>query len=213
MALQHVRTQIARDLHDELGSGLGSIGILAGLSAEGSLAPDEGPRLARRIAETAGEMGDALSDIVWALRSDTASLEAMASHLAERAARLFPLPPPELSTQFPSEWPRVELSLIVRRSLLLIALEALHNAARHARAARVTLGLAAEGAQLRLWVEDDGRGLPPDGPPPSEGGMGLANMRRRAQEARADIAFSRPPGGGTRVEVRLDLPARGFRAR
>jgi ligand-binding sensor domain-containing protein/signal transduction histidine kinase len=205
LALQRVRTQIASDLHDDLGSGLGSIGILAGLSAEGGLAEEEQRSLARRIAETAAEMGSVLSDIVWTLRRDTASLEALGTHLAERAARLFPLPPPEFQTRFPDEWPEVELSLIARRSLLLIALESLHNAARHAQASRVTLGVEVKDSRLRLWVEDDGRGFATHLPADPDRGMGLTNMRRRAGEAKAEIDFRPRPGGGTVIDLSMRL--------
>ena len=66
------------DLHDELGSGLGSIGILSDLAGQGSL---KGPKLQAtqsRIGGIAREMSSSLSDIVWSLRSGEDTIQALA---------------------------------------------------------------------------------------------------------------------------------------
>ncbi len=204
--LERQRARIAMDLHDEMGSTLGSIGILAGAIEGGTV--DEGHRneLARRIAEAASELGHAVSDIVWSLRPGSTRLEALADHLAERASRLFPGSQPALTIDFPDRWPTTTLPLGAVRSLQLIAVEALHNAARHAGAKRVTLGLRCpENDRCHLWVEDDGAGLTAGATPPR--GMGLRSMRTRAEEIGANLMVSVAAGGGTRVEVLFDARA------
>ncbi|MGH9867222.1 MAG: sensor histidine kinase [Candidatus Polarisedimenticolia bacterium] len=198
--MERQRARIAMDLHDEMGSTLGSIGILAGTIEGGGV--DDGRRgeLAHRIAEAASELGNALSDIVWSLRPGSTRLVALADHLAERASRLFPGSRPALAIDFPEHWPHEALPLGAVRSLQMIAVEALHNAARHAGAHRVTLGMRCpEGDRWCLWVEDDGAGLPAGAAPTR--GMGLASMRRRAEEIGGDLTISAPAAGGTRVQV------------
>lgn len=209
LRLERQRARIAMDLHDEMGSGLGSIGLLAGLVADGRIDDASRQRLAAQIADAAGDLGGALSDIVWSLRDDSGTLESVAMRIAERAARLFPDDRTTLVTRFPESWPSRELSLPLRRNLQLIASEALHNAARHARASRVEVGLAADGARWRLWVEDDGCGLPA-GLASGEGsapGNGLRNLRARARAIGATLEWTRPAAGGTRVELRFDPDA------
>jgi muramoyltetrapeptide carboxypeptidase LdcA involved in peptidoglycan recycling len=72
--LERQRARIARDLHDELGSGLGSIGILAGVMAEGETLDSTQLRgTAATILQTAEELGTALADIAWALRPGEAA--------------------------------------------------------------------------------------------------------------------------------------------
>ncbi len=66
--IERLRTRIAMDLHDELGSALGGIGILAGVAAEAEVSEVERRALARRAADAAGELGHALTEIVWTLR-------------------------------------------------------------------------------------------------------------------------------------------------
>ncbi|HLB37806.1 MAG TPA: histidine kinase, partial [Gemmatimonadales bacterium] len=191
------RTRIAMDLHDEMGSDLGSIGILAGLLAETDLPEQQRKGLTRQIAQTAQALGAALSEIVWSLRPGAANLEGLAYHVAERGRRLF-AGDTVFRTAFPEDWPAGDLSPAVRRAVSGIALEAMHNAARHAGARDVVLGLKGEGRLWRLLVRDDGQGAPtgPDG-----SGFGRVSMGKRAAEIGARLCWDSVPGGGTSVEL------------
>ncbi|HEX6738970.1 MAG TPA: two-component regulator propeller domain-containing protein [Vicinamibacteria bacterium] len=211
-AVQRVQRQIASDLHDEMGSGLGSIGILAGLAADPALADRERQGLARRIAETAAELGSALSDIVWFLRPGAARLDQLAAHLAEQAGRLFPGSGARFEARFPADWGPAALSLEASRNVYLIALEALHNAARHAQARSVVLEVAPADGGWRLAVSDDGAGLPAAALAEAEAGgsgHGLPSMRRRAEAIGAALAWRPRAGGGTVVELRFRARGRG----
>jgi signal transduction histidine kinase len=99
----------------------------------------------------------------------------------------------------------------VRRNLQLIASEALHNAARHADATHVSLGINVSGKRWSMWIEDDGVGIDPDAKPTGSG-MGLENMRKRAKEigAAIDIGPARRDRG-TRISLRFDPRARDRR--
>jgi signal transduction histidine kinase len=206
LRLERQRTRIAMDLHDEMGSGLGSIGILAGLAADESL--DEATRrgLARRIAATASELGGALSDIVRSLRRGEDTLESFGLGLVERGRRLMPGEQPAFVARLPDTWPDVRLAPETQRGLTLIAAEALHNAARHAGARQVELILERERARWALRIVDDGRGM--NGATAANGhGNGLRNMRARAAALGAELAWRPREGGGTAVELKFD-PAR-----
>jgi signal transduction histidine kinase len=206
LGLERQRSRIAMDLHDELGSGLGSIGIISGLLAADRAAPDERRRLASEIARTAGELGAALGDIVWSLAQRPGTLKDLAARLAEQGRRLFAHDSARFEARLGPDLPETPLSLMLRRAVLLIGAEALHNAARHAEARRVLLTVDRDGAAWRLAVEDDGRGMPADRAAAS--GLGLENMRRRAAAIGAPLAIEPRPGGGTRVQVRFGLEGR-----
>lgn len=95
----------------------------------------------------------------------------------------------------------------IEESLLRIVDEALSNVLRHSGATRVDLTLRREAERVRLAIGDNGRGTPGDPSP----GMGLRNMRERAQ-ALPDgrFAIEAPTGGGTRVSVSFlvaEIPA------
>jgi signal transduction histidine kinase len=199
--LERQRALIAMDLHDEIGSGLGSIGILSGVAASESIEDEHRRELARNIVDTAAELGTALTDIVWSLRPDSATIEGLAYRLNQRASRLFPDGNPIFTTEFPEHWIGVELSLAARHNLLLIASEALHNAARHANAHRVVLGIAQAGRAWRLWISDDGCGMGNNGHSSEGSGLGLISMRRRAEQIGAEISWSSNNGSGTIVTL------------
>jgi len=200
--LERQRAAIARDLHDGIGSGLGSIGILAGVVASDTVGDTERRERVRDIADTAAELGSTLTDIVWSLRPDSATLEGLAQRLTQRGSRLFPDACPAFSTELPTLWPAADLALSVRHNLLLITSEALHNAARHAKAQRVVLGMAPRGRSWALWVTDDGCGLGRrESSDANCTGLGLPNMRKRADDIGARIDWSARDGGGTTVTV------------
>jgi signal transduction histidine kinase len=201
LRLERQRAQIALDLHDELGSGLGSIHVLAGMVARSAADPGKQRLAAARIEQTARDLGQALNGIVWSLRDHRATLQDLCAQVAERGQELFPAEAPVFEIRFPDAWPPGRLTLPLRRNLQFILTEALHNAARHARAGRVELGAAVENGRWLLWVEDDGVGV--GKVLRSRGGHGLAGMAERAKSigARLEVGPSRRVASGTRVEV------------
>jgi signal transduction histidine kinase len=91
----------------------------------------------------------------------------------------------------------------LQHAALRIIQEALMNAHRHAKAQRVSVGLAVGADQLTVSVADDGRGLPSDRGAPCLG-VGIPGMRVRAQQFAGDLAISSDESG-TRVVARLPL--------
>ena len=199
LRVERERTRIAMDLHDELGTGLGSIGMMAGVAAREGLDPAERKRLAHEIANLAGLLGNGLRSLVWSLRSGRAGLAELGAQIADHARRLFPGEKPQLIVQLPVHASDEPLAPELRRNLLLLTLEALHNVARHAGASRIVLGLQATASGgLRLSVEDDGCGFDLSQSTP---GAGLESMRRRAAAIGAALLIQSAAGGGTRIVV------------
>ncbi len=213
LGIERERSRIAMDLHDDMGSKLGSIGLLADLATDADLAETRRRALTGRISSLASDVGGSLADIVWALRPGSMTLDALATHLAERGEELLSPRGIALETAFPERWPHVRLGLGVRRHVQLIGLEALHNASRHSGASRVRLSLVpADGRRWRLSVEDDGPGgargngaARSASPAPSRsGGVGLDSMRRRAALVGARLDCAPGDDGGWRVKLLFD---------
>jgi signal transduction histidine kinase len=206
LELERQRTRIAMDLHDEIGSALGSVGIQAGMLERPGVDEKERRYLASEIGTTAAELGTVLTDIVWSLDPRTSTLGDLAHRLEERGRHLFSALGTGFRVELPAGRDALELPAPVQRNVLLVGLEALRNAATHSGAGSVILELErAGGRRWRLTVRDDGCGFDP----PSAGGegMGLRSMRRRAREMGGDITWRRPDGGGT--EVVLEFPVAG----
>ena len=107
-----------------------------------------------------------------------------------RIAGSLPLLPPETTYQ-----------------LLRMLREAVNNAAHHANATSITVGLAADGQGVVATVTDDGAGFEPaaDGVAPV-GHFGLRGLTERAARIAADVQIASQPGQGTVVTIHLPQP-------
>ena len=84
--------------------------------------------------------------------------------------------------------------------VLAVLREALTNVGKHAHASQVVITVAA-GEELRLVVADDGDGLG-DG---NAAGLGLKNLRQRAERLGGDVELGRSREGGTRLTWHVPL--------
>ncbi len=90
-----------------------------------------------------------------------------------------------------------------REALLMIAAEALTNAAKHGRADRVLVTLTG-GRHVKLTVRDSGCGFDVRAvKPTSTSGFGLRSMRERAEGVGGRLRLTSAVGQGTLVEVMI----------
>ncbi len=76
--------------------------------------------------------------------------------------------------------------------------EALTNVGRHAQASEVSVNLSVKGDSCVLQVRDNGRGLTDsEGGEVGEGGLGLVNLRRRAEKLHGQLVIETLDSGGT----------------
>ncbi|HEX4824743.1 MAG TPA: two-component regulator propeller domain-containing protein [Candidatus Polarisedimenticolaceae bacterium] len=204
MAMERIRRQIATDLHDDMGSGLVEIAVLAEVAKR--RADAESAPLLGQAAELARGLRDSMSDIVWAIDPRRDRLADLVQRLRQVAFNLleaegvrvaFEAPPTETIE-------RIELPPDRRRHLFLAVKEALANAARHAGASSVTVTMTLAHRRLLLSVADDGRGFEVG---TATGGRGLGNLKHRAEALGGAFTVESAPGKGT--TVRLDVPLRG----
>jgi signal transduction histidine kinase len=79
-----------------------------------------------------------------------------------------------------------------------ISQEALTNVARHASATRAKVSLSFENVNLSLTIKDNGTGFEPEALSDAEG-LGMTNMRERANLVGGFFDVQSRPGGGTRI--------------
>jgi signal transduction histidine kinase len=85
-----------------------------------------------------------------------------------------------------------------------IVVEAVTNVTRHADASRCSVEVTADGEELAIVVDDDGRGLDPA----ATVGVGTRSMRERAEEQGGTLRIAALEPSGTRVEARIPLMPR-----
>lgn len=200
--IERMRTGIATDLHDDLGSSLSRISILSEVARRRVESDGESARLLQEIGESAREMIGALNESIWAIDPRRDNLRSLTTHLRRFAGDLLEGQGIAWQLRAPQDGEMVKLSPVERRQLFLIAKEALHNAARHSGAGSVAIELALAGRGLTLEIRDDGRGFQPGAP--GDGRNGLRSMQARAARLGAQLQIDSAPGRGTRLF--LDAP-------
>ncbi|MBG8554333.1 sensor histidine kinase [Hymenobacter guriensis] len=201
--LAELRTRIAADLHDDVGSLLTQISLESSLLRELVPLPEHQERL-ERVADASRTAARQMSDVVWSLDSRNDSVASLLERMRDHAYEV--LPPAGIESDFNlmAEQLPPTLPLLVRQQVYLIYKEALHNVVKHAQASLVTVQLYRNGSQLVLEVKDDGRGYTGTGRP---AGHGLRNMRERASQLRGTVLFGAgEEHKGFRVRVQLPLP-------
>jgi len=203
-AQEDERKRIARELHDETTQSLavlvmGLESAVQGLRAGGPPPRlDEVKALAVHILE---EIHRLILDLRPSVLDDLGLYSAVRwyaeRHLASRGiavrCELGPAPPARLA-------PEVEIAAF------RICQEALSNVLRHAQAESVLVQLEADDRELRIEIEDDGRGFDAGGPTPSDRPhYGLLGIRERAEILGGSARVESSPGQGTRVVARVPL--------
>jgi PAS domain S-box-containing protein len=80
--------------------------------------------------------------------------------------------------------------------------EALANAAKHARAAQISVVLTTSAGEIRASIEDDG-----SGGAEASAGSGLVGLIDRVEALGGRFALDSPPGRGTKIAIELPLTA------
>ncbi|MEV1286493.1 GAF domain-containing sensor histidine kinase [Micromonospora sp. NPDC049679] len=165
------RERIARDLHDVVIQRL----FATGLQLQSTVPLTVRADVAKRINAAVDDLDSTIRDIrraIFELRTPmSAALRTELRDTVEAAAGPLGFRP-KLETSGPID---SAVPDAVRPDLLAVLQEALSNAARHAHASRVTVGVQVEAGCLTLTVRDDGVGTDP-----AAARGGLINMRERA---------------------------------
>lgn len=198
------RNRLAREIHDSLAQGLTATALQLE-SADSLLDDSSGTRDIRRPLQRA--LSFTRSNLEEARRSvlDLRAAPLEGRPLAEALRFLVESWESEhgVSARFKAVNAGRPLPPRTEVGLYRICQEALSNAARHAGAERVTVRLVATPEQVRLAIEDDGRGFDDSEVP--ENRYGLTGMNERARMIGGELEVWSEAGRGTRIEVTVPL--------
>jgi signal transduction histidine kinase len=200
-AIERLRTRIASDLHDDVGTDLSSI-VLATQSMvrKVPLSPQEQEDV-RQIGRIALRTQDMMRDIVWVLNSRNDSLSDMVLKMREVASRV--LNNISYSFQGPEVPVTEKIDLEFKRNVFLFYKECLNNIVKHSAASEVRIEVEFRQKEFILTITDNGQGFNPDTP---TAGIGLRNLRSRALGLGGNLAISSRPGSGTEISLIVKTP-------
>ncbi|WP_291980598.1 sensor histidine kinase [Luteitalea sp.] len=195
-ALDRERTRIARDLHDDLGSRLSHIALLADRDSQPA---------ASGLASAARNAVEVLDELVWAVNARNDTVESFAAYTGRFVEDHVSTAGLRYRTSRAGDLSRHELAADARRHLYLAVKEVVHNAVKHAAASEIALHIGADAAALTIRVMDNGRGMPTDGGDPT--GTGCASTRERLAAVGGTVTWRAGQHGGTEVTLRVPLRA------
>lgn len=201
-ALEAERSRIARDLHDDLGSSLTEISVLANTGQRHRSEEGIHEGLFQAIANKARQLVAALDVIVWAVDPEDNSLQSLADYLTGYTGEFFSHTIVSCRFKVPVAFPQITLQGRVRHDLLMAVKETLNNVARHAQATEVEFRMAIVGGNLEIEIADNGKGFEGD-----TDGHGLKNLSARLLKSGGTCTVESRVGGGTSVKIRLPLPS------
>ena len=152
------------------------------------------------VRELAREAMDELRSVIVHLRPAALQSQGIAVALAKHVEVARRVHRREIVLAIEGDAP---LAAAVEGDVFRIAQEALHNALRHADAARIDVLLRSQPGRLQLEVTDDGVGFEPQLAGVRSRRLGLTTMAERARSAGGTLTIESAPGAGTTVRLEL----------
>ncbi len=197
---ERFRTQLAQDLHDEIGSNLAGIARLSENATQSDQANAADLCEIHRIAH---ESTEAMREVLWLVGARQEMGIELGPQMQTAAGRLLPgrtIRWTHVPDTIPAQW-----SLDTRRQLFLFFKEALTNVVRHAKASEVELSAQVVQGVFELLIRDNGRGFDVATAP---AGLGLKSLGDRAAVLGGMLVVESQPGIGTQVSLKIPISSR-----
>jgi ligand-binding sensor domain-containing protein/signal transduction histidine kinase len=208
LEMERMRTRIATDLHDDIGSSLSQISILSELVRRrlnrGDLKASES---LVQIGRTSRELVDSMSDIVWAINPRRDRVRDLTQRMRAFASDVFTARNIAFNFDAPDADNQTKLNADARRQVFMIFKESVNNLVRHSSCRNADIEFVVEHDRLVLNVTDDGKGFDPVS---KSDGHGLVSMRERAKNLGGDLSVASDKGQGTKVMLRMPLNDRSI---
>ncbi|HVS92184.1 MAG TPA: two-component regulator propeller domain-containing protein [Mucilaginibacter sp.] len=202
-AVEKERNRIARDMHDDLGSGLTKIAILSEVAKTQVGGAVKASSNLDVISNASRELVDNLQDIIWVLNPRNDSLSSLVLYIKEYTEGFFE--PAGLQCEFAycnTDKP-IKLSEEQRRNIFLAVKESCNNILKHAACTSVRISLKLEHNRLVISVKDDGRGFDVAGV--GVFSNGLQNIRNRMEQIGAACRIVSEKNSGTAITLTIPV--------
>ena len=200
--LERVRTRIATDLHDDIGSSLSQIAVLTEVIHRRQGKDSQVAEPLSLIADLSRGLVDSMSDIVWAINPERDRMSDLVHRMRRFASDV--LAQRDIEFSFNAREPAHDKRLASdkRREVFLVFKECVNNVVRHSGCTEAEIDFSIDEGMLDLRVRDNGRGFDPLS---AGDGNGLASMRKRAAKMGGTFDVISEKGSGTVIRLRAPL--------
>ena len=207
LEIEKIRTGIAADLHDEIGSGLTRIAILSEHALQKEKehdgdGEDKNEKYSKyismeRVGKISRSLVDSMIDVIWSIDPKYDSLSDFIFNFKNYANEVCEAKNIKLVIET-DNIENVKVNSQIKRSLQLISKEALNNSLKYSGCANVKYSLSVKNKNIHVILEDDGIGFDREN---IKHGRGLVNISKHAKELSGIFNLNAVPGNGTKISV------------
>ncbi|MCB9258573.1 MAG: hypothetical protein H6612_04395 [Ignavibacteriales bacterium] len=190
LKLERLRTKIASDLHDEVGSLLTQISINVDSL---TYTKDEEKRKEKSnfIRGKSKEVINMMSDVIWSIDSRNDNMESLIDRIHNFAQNFIAQKNIVLNFSSDVEDKYKALKIDFRQNVMMIAKEAINNAVKYSGCSKIDVNIISKNNHFELSVKDNGKGFDIEN---VDRGNGLNNMTMRAELISAELEIKNKNG-------------------
>jgi ligand-binding sensor domain-containing protein len=191
LSIEKLKSRLAADLHDNIGSGLTEISILSELASNEIKEPAKNLNL---ISEKARVLIDTMSDIVWMVNPKRDTFYHFILRLKDSYVDVLNSAGISFKTINLEKFDKLRLPMEYKQNLFLIFKEAINNAVKHSKCKKIVLEAGVTKEMMQISLKDDGIGIDKSN---ITYGNGLINMKSRACSIGGELIIDSSTEGTT----------------
>jgi streptogramin lyase/two-component sensor histidine kinase len=181
LAIEKLKSRLAADLHDNIGSGLTEISILSELASNETGNDRKHTNL---ISEKARTLIDTMSDIVWMVNPKRDTFYHFILRLKDTYVDLLHSAGISFKTINIEKFETLKLPMEYKQNLYLIFKEGINNAIKHSQCKKIILEASINKETMEIILSDDGIGIDEKH---LSSGNGIINMKSRARSIGGEL--------------------------
>jgi ligand-binding sensor domain-containing protein/two-component sensor histidine kinase len=184
--IQYLRTRIASDLHDDVGSSLVRITVLADAIKREEVKETTSEQLGTIAGISRGAVST-MKDVIWSIDSRNDTMNGMIGYMQEHLYNMLTPANIDFELTHTGLTGNEKLRMNFRQNVYLTFKEAVNNIVKHSGASRVNVELKRENGYFVMRIMDNGKGI---NSTRNGSGQGLYNMKLRADRLKASLEIS-----------------------
>jgi signal transduction histidine kinase len=204
LAIVQLRSQLSKELHDDIGAELSGINLYSHMatmqSSSGKM--EEATKSISVIQESSTKVINRLKDIVWAINPVENELQNLIDKIEEFARYAVNAVGIQVELLIPENLPILNFSAQIKHHIFLISKEVINNVIKYSKATNLVILANHKNGIFSLIIKDNGIGFNVNN---LSQGNGLTNIKRRAQEINAGLDIKSSPQSGTIISLSCSM--------
>ena len=198
---ENERMRIAKDIHDELGSGLTKIKFLSEILELKIKDNQQIKETLQSITGTSHQLIDNMRDMIWNMNPMNSTLDNLVARVREFSTEYLYDFPIEVTYDFPENIPSEKINIKISRNILMIVKESLQNIVKHANATKISVRIEIQPV-FKLVITENGIGFNLN---EKTTGNGLRNMIERSKDIGATLKMTSTSGEGSMLSLEKNM--------